>query len=308
MTTPSCDTRFFVDRSDVRRVPQAFEQGRPLVVLRLISFSMVELLVVIAIIGVLLALLLPAIQASREASRRTQCQNNLHQIGSAMLAYHSAQRHFPPAFMKPGNWGWAVWIMPQMDEGAMYQILNPTATTISVSSDTTGSIPAFVCPSDPTALTHQFYSGYGKSNYAVSEQVCDGGSKIRINQVTDGTSHTLMVGERDMQNQAAAIWAGRDTTSGVASVIGRPTWPINTSYGGGGSCCASDLNCTRYAWSSMHVQGAYFVFCDSSVHFLKDSILTDPSQQNCNKPVPASFTFQNLYFRDDGNSISASEF
>jgi prepilin-type N-terminal cleavage/methylation domain-containing protein/prepilin-type processing-associated H-X9-DG protein len=273
-----------------------------------IAFSLVELLVVIAIIGILIALLVPAIQASREASRRTQCQNNLHQIGSAMVAYHSAQRHFPPAFLKPGNWGWSVWILPQMDEVALYQTLNPNTAVLSVSPDTTGTIPAFICPSDPAPLIHPFYSGYGKSDYAVSEQVCDGGSKIRISQITDGTSHTLMVGERDMQNQAGAIWAGRDTISGVASVIGRPTWPINTSFGGGGTCCTSDVSCTRYAWASMHPQGANFVFCDASVHFMKDTINTDPSQQNCNKPVPANFTFQNLYFRDDGNTISGNEF
>jgi type II secretory pathway pseudopilin PulG len=70
-------------------------------------------LVVVAIIGILIALSVPAVQASRESSRRNQCQDNLHQHGLAMQAYHAAQRHYPPAFLKPGNWGWAVWILPQ---------------------------------------------------------------------------------------------------------------------------------------------------------------------------------------------------
>jgi prepilin-type N-terminal cleavage/methylation domain-containing protein/prepilin-type processing-associated H-X9-DG protein len=270
------------------------------------GFTLVELLVVIAIIGVLVALLLPAIQATREAARRLQCQNNLHQMGLAMQNHHSAKGCFPPAFLKPGNWGWSVWLLPFMEERTLYATLNPTGSVIAVNPTTTTPLKAFLCPSDPSPVVHIFYSGYARSDYAVSEQVSDGGSSIKIAQIKDGTSKTLMIGERDMQNQAGAIWAGRDTTSGVASVIGRPTWPLDTTYAGGSACCAGDTGCTRYAWSSLHGGGANFVFCDAAVHFLADTVSNDPSQQNCSKPVSANFTLLNLYFRDDGNPVDLS--
>ena len=267
------------------------------------GFTLIELLVVIAIIGVLVALLLPAIQAAREAARRLQCQNNLHQMGLAMQNHHTAKRSFPPAFLKPGNWGWSVWLLPFLEERTLYATLNPTGSIIAVNPTTTTPLKAFLCPSDSSPVVHIFYSGYARSDYAVSEQVSDGGSSIKIAQIKDGTSKTLMIGERDMQNQAGAIWAGRDTTSGVASVIGRPTWPLNTTYAGGSSCCAGDTGCTRYAWSSLHGGGANFVFCDASVHYLPDTLANDPSQQTCSKPVAANFTLLNLYFRDDGNPV-----
>jgi prepilin-type N-terminal cleavage/methylation domain-containing protein len=272
------------------------------------GFTLIELLVVITIIGVLVALLLPAVQIAREAARRSQCQNNLRQVGLAMLAHHSARGYFPPAFLKPGNWGWSVWLLPYIEERELYRTLDPTDTTIAVNASTTRPVPVFLCPTDPAPILHVFYSGYARSDYAVSEQVSDGGSKIRVSQIKDGTSKTLMAGERDMKNQAGAIWAGRDTTSGVASVIGRPTWPINMAYAGGSTCCASDTSCTRYAWSSMHSAGATFVFCDASTHFLPETIANDPSQQTCSKPTPANFLLLNLYFRDDGNPVTIGEY
>src|SRR5690349_5934969 len=85
------------------------------------GFTLVELLVVISVLGVLVALLLPAIQAAREAGRRTQCQNNLHQMALAMLRHHEDRNYFPPAFLKPGNWGWAVWLLPYGEEQSLFE-------------------------------------------------------------------------------------------------------------------------------------------------------------------------------------------
>ena len=83
------------------------------------GFTLVELLVVIAIIGVLVALLLPAVQAAREAARRTQCTNNLKQMGLACHNFHDARKSLPPAYMSGEGFGtWLMLIMPYMEEGA----------------------------------------------------------------------------------------------------------------------------------------------------------------------------------------------
>src|SRR6478609_9116964 len=101
------------------------------------AFTLIELLVVIAIIAVLIALLLPAVQQAREAARRTQCRNNLKQIGLALHNYHDAYQLFPPGYvdrngnpdLTPDNdlgpgWGWASFILPQLDQGNVYNQIN----------------------------------------------------------------------------------------------------------------------------------------------------------------------------------------
>jgi prepilin-type processing-associated H-X9-DG protein/prepilin-type N-terminal cleavage/methylation domain-containing protein len=285
------------------------------------AFTLIELLVVIATIAILIGLLLPAVQKLREAASRMKCSNNLKQVALAMHAYHDAHRAFPPAFSKnppqsQNNWAWGTWILPFVEQANLYAALNPTGVAPPAAPDANTLVApsVYACPADPSAPANAFRgsgSGFARSNYVVSEQICDGGSAINVLSITDGTSNTLLAGERDGVNQVAGIWPVRETRGGsvgVISVMGRPNWPIDTKYAGGPTCCASDPACTRYAWSSLHAGGANFGFCDGSVRFLRNTIQTDPAQQGCARPVPANAALLNLYFKDDGFVVDGSQF
>lgn len=123
------------------------------------GFTLVELLVVIAIIGVLVALLLPAVQAAREAARRMSCSNNLKQIGLALHNYHDTNLTFPPGKIQEGNLNaqsrsnWAIMILPYMEGMNIFNQYNHNATNEHTSNKLVREliIKEYSCPSDPQA-------------------------------------------------------------------------------------------------------------------------------------------------------------
>lgn len=124
------------------------------------AFTLVELLVVVAIIGVLVALLLPAVQAAREASRRSHCQNNLKQIGLACLNYETARRGLPPVSSNSpaerlNGLGWQVYILPFLEETAVADYVRSNYAEDAETLDLANSVavPQYSCPSDPEIET-----------------------------------------------------------------------------------------------------------------------------------------------------------
>jgi prepilin-type N-terminal cleavage/methylation domain-containing protein len=220
------------------------------------GFTLVELLVVIAIIGVLVALLLPAVQAARESARRMQCSNNLKQLGLAIQNYHDTFLVFPPqslpAHGSNNAWGWGPMIFPFMELKSLYDAVQPNSKMApgvfvgSLPSPQTAfsgglllqqRVPGFICTSDGNTVLNQFHANprgssngadrYSKSNYLCNQNVITkavgtfagppGPSCRALRHIQDGSSNTLLLGERALRVNPLA----KRSTAGV--VWGKPT-------------------------------------------------------------------------------------
>lgn len=184
------------------------------------GFTLVELLVVIAIIGILVALLLPAIQAAREAGRRSSCVNNLRQMAIATLNFEQANKKLPAGRILPRVWSQHVRILPYLEETATYSQVDFN-TTIDTSDVRLLSIKAFLCPTDSEDRLNDMtdpdnQAGWGRNSYRgnggnQSGQMVGVGAPaqqtemnngvfvsnrwIKLKEITDGTSHTALFSE-----------------------------------------------------------------------------------------------------------------
>ncbi|MEZ6046122.1 MAG: DUF1559 domain-containing protein [Planctomycetaceae bacterium] len=178
------------------------------------GFTIVELLVVMAIISILIGLLLPAVQQAREAARRTQCRNNLHQIGIAMTIYHDLQRVLPPSYIvgagTGGRWSAQVRLLPFLEEENYYELADLDTAYTSGSQLSTHRVGMYICPSEPRQQVRADGEHY-PLNYAVNvgtwkvfehAATFDEGGKgsdgpfhpnanVYLSKVKDGTSTTI---------------------------------------------------------------------------------------------------------------------
>ncbi|MCR9117687.1 MAG: DUF1559 domain-containing protein [bacterium] len=269
------------------------------------AFTLVELLVVIAIIGVLIALLLPAVQAAREAARRTQCVNNLKQIGLAMHNHHDTFRRLPVgsagvnASTNAGwGWGWGAYILPFTEQENLYNtISSPTeniftdsgySATAHIAAAMTTRIDGFMCPSSATPeiqggqSTHN-YAGNAGGNWTSGDDsnAIDGTNGVllfgnpktdglRFADITDGTSSTLLVCEKTGIDAASTRcnWCSCNAifNSHMDSGIG-----TNEASEHVGTTYLAFNNPTELAFGSFHPTGVNGLLVDGSVRFLPET-------------------------------------
>ncbi|MBX6313036.1 MAG: DUF1559 domain-containing protein [Isosphaeraceae bacterium] len=335
------------------------------------GFTLIELLVVIAIIGVLIALLLPAVQAAREAARRAQCVNNLKQLALAAQNYHDVNRCLPggsnsrqfynPPNKFPENFSCFVRLLPFTEQAPMYNAVNFGLTSSNYENITIAGVRVsiLICPSDsnmepaqiqpnsasptapgsrgwnfniynntpPPGTWYQQYSSYagsagtfdfgfnntylnqsnGAAEFAMYNGVIYNDSRIRIAEVTDGTSNTLLFGEHSHGNLVRYdpryalsdnSWnSGRyyDTLFATYFAPNQPA-PSPTS---GTSIFGNNNYFYPIMASSLHPGGCNFAFCDGSVRFLKNSIECwqyGSGQGQSGVALPIGVTYANFVF------------
>ena len=242
------------------------------------GFTLVELLVVVAIMGILVGLLLPAVQQVRESARRTTCGNRLKQQGLALLNYESAFEKLPAGAEEGTLHSWASRILPYLDQTAVYdQLLFDEAW------DSDNNLPViqtrldlFSCPTSWKSYPGSTdYSGIrGSSNNATRNLGFNGClfpvagplRPVTLNSITDGTSYTIVIGEAvALSEQNHGYWAcGRNC-------IGHDDGPVNNRRGS-----ADEI-------ASLHPGGAQVLLVDGSVHFLSQSLPLDIISSLCTR-------------------------
>lgn len=278
------------------------------------GFTLIEILVVIAIIAILIGLLLPAVQKVREAAARAKCINNLKQLGIALHTYHDLNQRLPHAYNEYWNFreptdsplppdplphkSWATLILPQIEQQNL--------VSIGVSTAQQRAVSIYTCPSDPRRNFisdggHYKHIGnqFGLTSYLAVEGsgYLRGPSKTNLNlefggpkdgilyrssattmvSITDGTSNTVMVGERPPspeKDQDWGWWAWSAYDSALAVVDYRniiaPECPKPSTYGPG----EFNNRCHAQHFWSPHPGGANWLFGDGSVRFLNYSAAT----------------------------------
>lgn len=236
-----------------------------------VGFTLVELLVVIAIIGMLLTILLPAVNAARAAARRTQCQNNLRQIGIALHSYHATHGEFPVGGIEWRPAGdntkrqlaWSAFLLPFLEQQPLYDSLDLTTPFDSAANAVAAAtmLPVYVCPSSRRG--EQRVDGRGPCDYGgiFGERITSRNdppkgvmlydTPISQAHILDGTSNTLIVAEDAYFDDGQWI-NGRNIFDQAFAINAAPAWE-------------NDIR-------SEHVGGAFAARADGSVSFLPETL------------------------------------
>ena len=287
------------------------------------AFTLIELLVVIAIIAILIALLLPAVQQAREAARRTQCKNNLKQLGLAMHNYADAAKVFPPGWVARGtSWGpnfcstngavhqapWTVMLLPYIEQAPLYNQLDLnvsfSGTSIEVQPPNRaliGNVKAFACPSDPDTnsqigrLCYMAVMGGGAPECSVASgtrAMSRNGtmfpnSAISFRDLTDGSSNIFVIGESRYAQHDPAIpyrsWGASAKMDGSSFTACAAVAEEGINFRK-----TQNVHLTR-GFSSWHIGGCHMLHGDGSVQFYSENM--------------DLATYQRLAIRNDGLPI-----
>jgi prepilin-type N-terminal cleavage/methylation domain-containing protein len=272
------------------------------------GFTLIELLVVIAIIAILIALLLPAVQQAREAARRSQCKNNLKQIGLALQNYHDTHLVFPPGQIRGAAGGleygtgfsWGAMILPFFDQAPLYQALDYSTGVFDDPNKTVilglKAIPGTKRTKTRTAHsstdlhymssmpgTSYFGSSGGFNTWSDTTNPRQSGGAFTIDPsmpssiaaFSDGTSNTIMVGEKSAAVWEGGAWLGMQhatQTRGSADSASNQDWflayavyPITNQFKTG-------MVQSNNRFGSEHTGGAHFVLGDGSVRFISENV------------------------------------
>jgi len=265
------------------------------------GFTLVELLVVIAIIGVLVALLLPAIQATREAARRASCLNNISQLALAIHNYEFSMEYFPAGVINPEgpirsepegqHISWIVQILPHIEQRNAYRILDQEAGAYAGSNSDVREVvlSVVVCPSFPGADVNELerlgdtaISNYAGCHHHVEAPIDEDNtgvlflnSRIRFSDIHDGSSQTLMVGELIADKRTLGWVSGtRATLRNTGAFDIRGYREIDQAHEKDG---IAPLEVGGF--SSFHPSAANFAFADGSCRALREDINPEVFQQ-----------------------------